>query len=140
HAPHEFAIAALAAGTDAGVTSFVRFDLRQTTSAKVYEAVPQEHIAVSRPDRADNRSRVAAAKLLSVREFLSWVNRLPFEPRDSKQRGRFRGLRGPVEAAIVRVSERPDDAERWQHLLLLLSRQQARIDRNKSFREKFPPL
>ncbi len=138
HAPHEFAVAALAAGTDAGVTEFVRFDLRQTTSAKVYEAVPQEHIAVSRPDTADNADRLAASALLS--SLIPWLNRLPFEPRDSKQRGRFRGLRGPVEAAIIRVSERPDEAERWQHLLLLLSRQQARIDRNKSFREKLPPL
>jgi CRISPR-associated protein Csx17 len=138
HAPHEFAVAALAAGTDAGVAEFVRFDMRQTTSAKVYEAVPLGHITVSRPDNADNADRLAASALLS--SLIPWLNRLPFEPRDSKQRGRFRGLRGPVEAAIIRVSERPDEAERWQHLLLLLSRQQARIDRNKSFREKIPPL
>jgi CRISPR-associated protein Csx17 len=138
HAPHEFAIAALAAGTDAGVAEFVRFDLRQTTSAKVYEAVPQEHIAVSRPDGASNADRLAASALLS--ELIPWLNRLPFEPRDSKQRGRFRGLRGPVEGAIIRVSEHPGDAQRWQDLLLLLSRQQARIDRNKSFREKLSPL
>jgi CRISPR-associated protein Csx17 len=138
HAPHEFAVAALAAGTDAGVTEFIRFDLRQTTSAKVYEAVPLEYIAVSRRDGADNADRISASTLLS--SLIPWLNRLPFEPRDSKQRGRFRGLRGPVEAAIIRVSERPDEAERWQHLLLLLSRQQARIDRNKSFREKIPPL
>ncbi len=138
HAPHEFAVAALAAGTDAGVAEFVRFDLRQTTSAKVYEAVPQEHIAVSLPDKADNASRLAACALLS--SLIPWLNHLPFEPRDSKQRGRFRGLRGPVEAAIIRVGERPDDAERWQYLLLLLSRQQSRIDRNKSFREELPPL
>ncbi len=138
HAPHEFAIAALAAGTDAGVAEFVRFDLRQTTSAKVYEAVPLEHITVSRPDKADYVDRLSASTLLS--SLIPWLNRLPYEPRDSKQRGRFRGLRGPVEAAIIRVSERLDEAERWQHLLLLLSRQQARIDRNKSFREKFPPL
>ncbi len=138
HAPHEFAIAALAAGTDAGVAEFVRFDLRQTTSAKVYEAVPQEHIAVSRPDGADNAVHLSASALLF--SLIPWLGRLPFEPRDSKQRGCFRGLRGPVEAAIIRVSECPDEAERWRHLLLLLSRQQARIDRNKSLREKLPPL
>ena len=138
YAPHEFAVAALAAGTDAGITEFIRFDLRQTTSAKVYEAVPKEHIAVSRPSGANNADRLAASTLLS--SLIPWLNRLPFEPRDSKQRGRFRGLRGPVEAAIIRVSERPDEAERWQHLLLLLSSQQARIDRNKSFREKLSPL
>jgi CRISPR-associated protein Csx17 len=138
HAPHEFAVAALAAGTDAGVAEFVRFELRQTTSAKVYEAVPLEHIAVSRPDEVDNAHRISASALLS--SLIPWMNRLPFEPRDSKQRGRFRGLRGPLEAAIIRVSERPGEAERWQHLLLLLSRQQICIDRNKSFRETVPPL
>jgi CRISPR-associated protein Csx17 len=138
HAPHEFAIAALGAGTDAGVAEFVRFDLRQTTSAKVYEAVPRECIPVSRPGRAGNAYRTAAAALLA--SLVPWLNRFPFEPRDSKQRGRFNGFRGPVEAAIIRVSERPDQAERWQHLLLLLSRQQTRIDRNKTFREKFAPL
>jgi len=138
HAPHEFAVAALAAGTDAGVAEFVRFNLRQTTSAKVFEAVPQERIAVSSPHGADNADRLSASTLLS--SLIPWLNRLPFEPRDSKQRGRFRGLRGPIEAAIIQVSERPAEAERWQHLLLLLSRQQARVDRNKSFREKVPPL
>lgn len=61
HAPHEFAIAALAAGTDTGVAEFVRFDLRQTTSAKVYEAVPQGHIAVSRRGGADSTDGLAAS-------------------------------------------------------------------------------
>lgn len=135
-APSEFAIAALAAGTDAGVSEFVRFDLRQTTSAKVYEAVPRGHVAVSRPGRDD--SRRAAALLLS--SLVPWLNRLPYEPRDAKQRGRFRGLRGPVEAAIIRVSEEPEDAERWRDLLLLLARQQSRIDRTKALREDLPPL
>lgn len=138
HAPHEFAISALAAGTDAGVAEFVRFDLRQTTSAKVYEAVPMEHVTVSRTDGVGNANRHSASTLLS--SLIPWLNRLPYEPRDSKQRGRFRGLRGPVEAAVIRISERPEEAERWQELLLLLSKQQARIDRNKSFRENFPPL
>lgn len=134
-APSEFAIAALAAGTDAGISEFARFDLRQTTSAKVYEAVPRGHVPVSRPDQSDSRR---AAELLS--SLVPWLNRLPYEPRDAKQRGRFRGLRGPVEAAIIRVSEGPDDAERWRELLLLLSRQQTRIDRNKALREDLPPL
>jgi CRISPR-associated protein Csx17 len=46
--PHEFAIAALAAGVDAGVSAFVRFSLRQTTSSQVFEAIPKSHIDVDR--------------------------------------------------------------------------------------------
>ena len=71
---------------------------------------------------------------------VSWLNRLPFEPRDQKQKGKFRGLRGPIEQAIVRIGENVEDAERWRQLLLLLGDTQARIDKNKSWREKFPAL
>ncbi len=141
HAPAEFAVAALGAGTDAGVAEFARFELRQTTSAKVYEAVPREHVAVARPGAAGGPERLAAAELLA--QLIPWMNRLPYEPRKSDQKGKFRGLRGPVEAAVVRVSEavgRQDEPERWRRLLLELSRQQARIDRNKAFREKLPPI
>jgi CRISPR-associated protein Csx17 len=137
-APHEFAIAALAAGTDAGVAEFVRFDLRQTTSAKVYEAVPQEHITVSHVGEKATADRLAASELLSP--LVPWMNRIRPEPRDAKQRGRFRGLRGPVERAIIQITERPDDAERWQRLLLLLAETQSRIDRNKSSREDAFPV
>ena len=55
----------------------------------------------------------------------------------------IRGFRGPVETAIVRVSEAagsPTEPERWRELLLELARQQTRIDRNKTFRESFPPV
>lgn len=65
---------------------------------------------------------------------------MPYEPRDSKQKGKFAGLRGPVEAAIVRIGERPDDATRWQDLLLKLANAQSRIDRNKAHRERCVPL
>ena len=40
HAPHEFAIAALAAGADAGVAEFARYELRQTTSSQVLRGDP----------------------------------------------------------------------------------------------------
>jgi len=135
-APHEFAVAAMAAGTDSGVSAFVRFDLRKTTSAKVYEAVPQEHISVSQAGQ--DRDRLAASSLLM--SVMSWLNRLPFEPRDQKQKGKFRGLRGPIEQAIIRVGESVEDAERWRRLLLLLEDTQNRIDKNKAWREKLPAL
>ncbi|MGE3537983.1 MAG: type I-U CRISPR-associated protein Csx17 [Candidatus Tectimicrobiota bacterium] len=123
-APHEFAIAARAAGVDAGVTEFVRFTLRQTTSSQVYEAIPREKIQVS-------ASHSLESQLLEPL-LHDWFDRLPFD----KQKGQFIGLRGPVEDAIIRVAERPDDTEQWQRLLLVLADVQGRIDHNKEFRKR----
>ncbi len=134
-APHEFAIAALGSAVDAGLTAFAPFELRQTTSAQVFEAIPRTHIRAERTERAQ---RCSALLLPLIRS--GWLDRLPREPSDAKQRGRFVGLRGPVEASILRVSERPSDEEAWRALLLLLARTQDKIDRNKSLRERCIPL
>lgn len=125
-APHEFALAARAAGVDAGVKEFARFVLRQTNSSRVYEAIPQEHVEVS---------PVATIESELIEPLLPWLDRLPYEPSDSEQRGKFKGLRGPVEDAIIKIAERPENAERWQHLLLLLADVQARVDRNQNLRK-----
>jgi CRISPR-associated protein Csx17 len=130
-APYEFAVAARSAGVDAGVEEFVRFVLRNTTSSQVYEAVPGERIQVGATDSADSEL---------IQQIISWLDRLPYEPRDSKQKGKFKGLRGPLEQTIIRIAERPDDAERWQHLLLLLAETQSRIDRNKDLRGRCQAL
>lgn len=133
-APHEFAVAALDAGVDAGISAFARFDLRQTTSAQVFEALPREKISVRRA--GGPRDSRLLLPLITKR----WIDRLPYEPKDSKQRGKFVGLRGPVEAAIVHVSEDPDDPERWRSLLLLIARTQQRVDRSKNLREQCTPV
>ena len=102
-APNEFAVAALAAGVDAGVTEFARYELRQTTSSQVFEAIPREHIKseTEATGSTQGNSRAVASKLLLTLLESGWLDRLPYEPRDSKQKGKFAGLRGPVEAAIV---------------------------------------
>jgi len=140
--PYEFAVAARAAGVDAGVTEFVRFELRQTTSSQVYEAIPRQRIRVEpQPAPTEPTSQIPSdADLLMQLIESRWLDRLPYEPRDSRQRGKFAGLRGPVEAAIIDVSEQPDDSERWKNLLTLLARTQLRIDRNRSFRDRCIPL
>jgi CRISPR-associated protein Csx17 len=141
-APHEFAIAARTAGVDAGVAEFVRYELRQTTSSQVYEAVPRQTIQVGR-DHAETKSRSHApsdADLIMHLVESGWLDRLPYEPRDSKQKGKFVGLRGPVEAAIIDIAEEPDDAHRWQNLLQLLATTQFRIDRNRKWRERCAAL
>jgi CRISPR-associated protein Csx17 len=133
-APHEFAAAALDAAVDAGVSAFIRFDLRQTTSAQVFEALPRERIHVHR--YGGPRYSRLLLPLITER----WIDRLPYEPKDSKQRGKFVGLRGPVESAIVHVSEDPEDSERWRSLLLLIAQTQQRIDRNRNLRERCLPV
>ncbi len=133
-APHEFAVAAMDAAVDAGITTFIRFELCQTTSAQVYEALPREEVPVDRR-YGESYSRLVLPLISS-----HWIERLPVEPRDTKQRGRFVGLRGPVEEAIIRLSEEPDDPERWRTLLLLIARTQERVDLNKNLRERCIPL
>lgn len=134
-APHEFAVAALGSGVDAGLAAFAPFELRQTTSSQVFEAIPRTHIRVEKTKRAQ---RCSALLMPLIRS--GWLDRLPREPSDAKQRGRFVGLRGPVEAGIMRVSEQPSDEEAWRALLLLLARTQDKIDRNKATREQCIPL
>lgn len=123
--PHEYAIAAMKAGTDAGVTAFARFVLRQTTSSQVFEAIPKEEIAVSK--KSSDESKL-------IEPLLSWLDRLPYEPTDRKQKGKFKGLRGRVEEGIVHLAANPQDAERWRQLWLLLPDIQSRIDKNKNLR------
>ena len=133
-APHEFAVAALRAGVDAGISAFVRFEFRQTTSAQVFEAIPSNPVLV-----ASARNRVHSS-LLTPLINTGWLGRLPSDPNDPKQRRRFRGLRGPVESAILHLAEEPDDPRRWQGLLGELSKTQQRMDRNKQLRERCLPV
>ncbi len=84
--PHEFAIAVRSAGVDVGVEEFVRFVLRHTTSSQVYEAVPGERIKVGSSHSADSEL---------IEPIIPWLDRLPYEPRDSKQKGKFKGPARP---------------------------------------------
>ena len=132
----------MAAGVDAGITEFARYELRHTTSSQVFEAIPREHIKThaESTNRPQNGCRSVASKLLLALIESGWLDRLPYEPRDSKQKGKFVGLRGAIEAAIVRIGERPEDPTYWQTLLLKLASTQARIDRNKVHRERCAAL
>lgn len=125
--PHEFALAAMSAGVDAGVTSFARFVLRQTTSPQVYEAIPREKVEVNQTSTHESRI---------VESLIPWLDRLPYEPTDRKQKRKFKGLRGPVEEAIISLAANPNDAERWRRLWLLLADTQGKIDRNQNLRGK----
>jgi CRISPR-associated protein Csx17 len=133
-APHEFAIAALAAGVDAGVTEFARYELRQTTSSQVFEAIPREHVKAELESASEGESEcraIASKSLLTLIES-GWINRLPSV---SKQKRAHVGFRGRVEKAIVSIGASPNDSARWRQLLIEIADVQARIDRNRALRE-----
>jgi CRISPR-associated protein Csx17 len=125
--PHEFAIAALAAGVDTGISKFVRFSLRQTTSRNSFEAIPKSQIQVNRNGSLDSSL---------VQPLLEWMDRLPFDPRDQKQKARFQGLRGPAEECLIALAERPGDDAVWQEALLVLATMQNKIDKNGDLRDR----
>lgn len=120
-APHEFAAAALGLGVDAGIVRFAPFELRETTSSQVFEAMPMPHILVRRDEHSHR-----AAELIS--SLAPWIARLPYEPTSGKKKGKFSGLRGPLEQTIIAVTEEPGDASRWQAALLMLAQIQKQID------------
>ena len=122
-APHEFGAAALGEGVDAGISAFAPFELRETTSSQVFEAIPCNFVPVSQ----DIRSHIASGL---ITELIPWVERLPFE--DSNSKGKFSGLRGPIEQAIRSITENPDEPARWQSLLLQLSDVQRHIDHDRT--------
>lgn len=133
--PHEFGAAALGAGLDAGIAAFVPFTLRETTSGQVFEAIPKPRVSV----RHDARGQ-RAAELIA--ELVPWTERLPFEPRDGKQKGKFAGLRGPVEQTIIALTEDSENPELWRELLLTLAGTQTKIDqdRTRKWRVRCTPL
>lgn len=132
-APHEFAVAALAAGTDSGITSFVRFELRQTTSHQVYEALPRQTFTIQGP-RAAGKSANPSTLLES---FLGsgWFDKLPKEPTSRDSKKTFSGLRGPIERLILSLAADPNNPAVWCDLWLKLANAQGHIDRNSELRK-----
>lgn len=120
--PHEFGVAVLNHGVDAGVSGFAPFELRETTTSQVFEAIPKGIIRT----QEDDCSRTAA-ELIS--ELIPWINRLPGERKKGKG---FLGLRGPIEESVRYVSEDPMDSSRWQELLLQVADTQRRIDQDRT--------
>ncbi len=134
-APHEFAVAVLDSAVEAGISTFAPFEMRQTTSSQVFEALPRDLISVRRAGKRTSPSRLLLPLING-----HWVDRLPYEPNNPKQRGRFLGLRGPIEASLVRLAANPEDPEMWRSMLSLVARTQQRIDRNKKLRKWCLPV
>jgi CRISPR-associated protein Csx17 len=132
-APHEFAVAALAAGADAGVTHFVRFELRQTTSSQVYEALPRQTFPLHSQSVGEH---IPPSSLLERLLGRNWFDSLPYEPARRDSKVKFSGLRGPLERLILSVAREPENPESWRELWLRLAATQARVDHNLNLRKK----
>jgi len=72
--PHEFAVAAMSAGVDVGISQFARYELRQTTSSQVYEAIPHPRIEVG---REDSGKTIHHSTLLMDLITSGWIDTLP---------------------------------------------------------------
>jgi CRISPR-associated protein Csx17 len=133
--PSAFAVAIRRRGVDAGITEFRRFALGRTTSANTFEprfegvvAVPDRPVS-SGPAVASSAAAVALERLLGLIESL---------PRDRKKgtRWRYLGLRGPVEAAMLRATAAPDDPDAACSLLDAAVTALDRVDTGKQFRSR----
>ncbi|WP_249399240.1 type I-G CRISPR-associated protein Cas8g1/Csx17 [Chloracidobacterium thermophilum] len=148
--PASFATAIRKRGVDAGVSEFLRFTLRRTTSSNTFEPRLEARFLLGADARGDGKAVATAldctTALIEQRGFpkdgkqgrggAPTLEVLEIEqrgfPRDGK---RFVGLRGPIEYALLGVASEPNRSEAGIALLDAVVRALDRIDRNRSFRE-----
>lgn len=130
--PSAFAAAIVQRGIDAGISGFVRFSLGRTTSANTFEPRCEGFIPVRRENA---QAGVSRARSEVVERVLALVEKLPADRKNGRQ-GRFFGLRGPIEAALIRLVQTPDEPEAVRALLDATASTLDKVDRNRSFREK----
>lgn len=123
--PAAFSAAILQRGVDAGIAEFRRFLLTRTTSSQTFESTLSRIIEVkASPARAEAQAVEVAVLLRDA---------LPAD--DSKV---FRGLRGPIDEALVNLAALPDVPDAAWELLDALWDSLVRVDRNKAYRSKKP--
>jgi CRISPR-associated protein Csx17 len=123
--PHEFALAIKTMAIDSDIGNFRRFQLQHTTNSNLYESITGEKIVIGEGDKPGSVDEL-------ISPLLPWLERLPYEPRDSKKKGKYVGLRGPIEHDIISVAEYPKDPSRWRSLLLHLADAQKKIDQDRT--------
>jgi CRISPR-associated protein Csx17 len=130
--PSAFATAIARRGVDSGITEFLRFTLGRTTSANTFEARFEGRFRVQ---ASAGTPGVSVALPRALECVLALVDRLPAD-RKVGQRWRFVGLRGPIEAAMLRLAATPDDPEAGCALLDAVVTALDKVDRNKRFRDR----
>jgi CRISPR-associated protein Csx17 len=130
--PAAFAAAIVQRGVDAGVSAFVRFALGKTTSANTFEPRYDGMIFVqpSGPNQA-----APGVRSDTIERILALLERLPAD-RKVGDRWRFVGLRGPIERAMVRLAQDPDNPVAFCALLDAVVAALDRVDRNVSHRQR----
>lgn len=126
-----FAGAILQRGIDAGITELRRYLLTRTTSAQTFESTLAQAITVAHePAQA---AAQASERVVEIRDAL---------PRDERRANRwiFRGLRGPVDAALIDLAANPGDLDTACALLDALAAALGRVDVNKTFRSAEPSV
>jgi CRISPR-associated protein Csx17 len=126
-----FAAAILQRGIDAGVTELRRYLLTRTTSSQTFESTLAKAIPVQ--DTTARSTATAMERAVQIREAL---------PKDERRAKRwiFRGLRGPVDEALIDLAARPGDLDAACVLLDALWRALERVDANKTYRGAQPTV
>lgn len=130
--PAAFAAAVVRRGVDAGISSLVRFSLGRTTSDQTFEPRCGGFIPVW---RGNVQAATCRARSEVVERVLELVEKLPADRKEGTT-WRFVGLRGSIEAALVRLAQTPDEPEAVRALLDATASALDKVDRNKSFRER----
>lgn len=124
-----FAAAIIQRGIDAGVAEIRRYVLTRTTSSQTFESTLAKTIRLrSAPARA---TASAVDRIVQIRDAL---------PRDELRAKRwvFRGLRGPIDEALVELATKPEDIDAACELLDSTWRSLERVDLNSAYRASQP--
>lgn len=136
--PSAFATAIMRRGFDAGISEFRRYTLGRTTSANTFEPRFEGTFRLPAMGNAGPTSSSSATPTTVVatalERILGLIERLPPD-RKVGQRWRVTGLRGPVEAATLRLAAAPHSSEAARAVLDAAVESLDRVDRNRSFRE-----
>jgi len=132
--PAAFAAAIVQRGVDAGVAGFARFALGKTTSANTFEP-RYEGMIVVQPSGAGGPAQIQRGRSDTVERILALLERLP-QDRKAGDRWRFVGLRGPIESAMVRLAQEPNNPVSFCELLDAVVAVLDRVDRNVSHRQR----
>jgi CRISPR-associated protein Csx17 len=131
--PSAFGAAVMRRGVDAGITEFRRFALGRTTSANTFEPRFEGALRVRTPGQSQEPRSIAGS--VAIERLLALLEQLPGD-RKVGQRWRFVGLRGHLEAAMVRLAGARSDLEAALAMLDAAVSALDRVDRNRTFREK----
>jgi CRISPR-associated protein Csx17 len=128
--PAAFAAAVVRRGVDAGIAAFARFALGKTTSANTFEP-RYEGMIFPQPGASNQATRGVLSD--TIERILALLERLPAD-RKVEGRWRFVGLRGPIESALLRLAQDPNNLVLFCVLLDAVVAALDRVDRNVNHR------